>query len=352
MKAKTFFITVLAGILLCFGVFILLLSMEDPFFVLHGIDEGETALFDNQRYQMAGLIRHQDYTQVVMGTSLVANYRSSWFTKGTGRETLKITFPDGWISEFDTALQLAFRSHPKLERVYFCLDPNILVRPDSERTVELPSYLYNMNPLDDVEYLLNADTYETALRTWLHRESEQTVTLDEAYVWDGTYSFSWDDALKGYPRPEVRDPLPADALLAAAEENLDVVCRWAQKHPDVQFVIWFPPYSILYWDMMMREGRAEAILSAVEYAAGRLLEYDNISLHSLLYCGPMTNLNYYTDHVHCSGEVTAWAALALMNGEFSWTQEDYRERLDELRQFVMGYDYKILFDRPGQEEQN
>ena len=75
-------------------------------------------------------------------------------------------------------------------------------------------------------------------------------------------------------------------------------------------------------------------------------------MHSLLYCGPMTNLNYYTDHVHCSGEVTVWAALALMNGEFSWTQEDYRERLDELRQFVMGYDYKILFDRPGQEEQN
>ena len=87
----------------------------------------------------------------------------------------------------------------------------------------------------------------------------------------------------------------------------------------------------------------------MEYAAGRLLEYDNVSLHSLMYCMPMTNLNYYTDHVHCSGDVTAWAAQALMNGEFRWTREDYRTQLAELRQFVKSYDYEILFNRPKQE---
>lgn len=351
MKTKRFFVGVIAGTLACFGILILLLSTIDPFFVLGGLDEGETARFDNQRYQMPGLIRHQDYSAVVMGTSLVANYRASWFTGGLGEKTLKITFPDGWISEFDTALGLAFRSHPGLDRVYFCLDPNILIRPDSQRTVELPANLYNLNPLDDVEYLLNADTLETALRTRLRREPGAEVTLDEAYVWDGTYDFSWDDALKGYPRPETcTDPLPADACLEAAEANVDVVCRWAREHPDVQFTIWFPPYSILYWDMMSREGKTEAVLTAVEYAAGRLLEYDNISLRSFLYCMPITNLNYYTDHVHCSGDVTAWAARCLIEGEFSWTKEDYRERLDELRQFVTGYDFEILFDRPKQED--
>lgn len=264
MKPKHFFIAVLAGILACFGALTLLLSTEDPFFVLGGIGEEETALFDNQRYQMAGLIRHQDYSAVVMGTSLVANYRASWFTQGTGEQTLKITFPDGWISEFDTALRLAFRTHPKLNRVYFGLDPNILVRSDSGRTVELPQYLYNQNPLDDVEYLLNADTYETALRTFLRRRSEEAVTLDDAYVWDGAHDFSWDDALRGYARPEINPaPLSADAYLSAAEENLDVVCAWLEEHPNTQFIIWFPPYSILYWDKMTREGTADAILSAV-----------------------------------------------------------------------------------------
>ena len=41
MKAKHFFIAVLAGVLACFGVLILLLSTVDPFFVLHGMDEDD-----------------------------------------------------------------------------------------------------------------------------------------------------------------------------------------------------------------------------------------------------------------------------------------------------------------------
>lgn len=344
MKARTFFIAVLAGTLACLGAFILFLSVEDPFFVLGGIGEEETALFDNQRYQMAGLIRHQDYSQVVMGTSLAANYRASWFTEGTGEKTLKITFPDGWISEFDTALELAFRTHPQLDRVYFCLDPNILIRPDSQRTVELPEYLYNQNPFDDVEYLINADTYQTALRTWLRRRSAQTLPLDAAYIWEDSYVFSKETVLKGYRRPEASEAvLPGDAYLEAAAENLDVVCAWAEKHPEAELVVWFPPYSILYWDMMLREGRADAVLNAVEYAAQRLMEYDNVAVHCFLHAAAyITDLDFYTDHIHCSYRLTRWEAENLMAGKWRLTEENFPARLEELRDYVKSYDYEKL----------
>lgn len=345
MKAKHFFIAAIAGTLACFGVLVLLLSAVDPFFVLGGMEEGGAARFHNQRYQMAGLIRHQDYSAVVMGTSLVANYRASWFTRNLGEETLKITFPDGWITEFDTALRLAFRTHPQLDRVYFCLDPNILIRPDENRTVELPGYLYNQNPLDDVEYLLNADTYQEAMRSWLRRGTDETVPLDEAFVWDGTYTFSKVSALAGYPRPEVGGTVrPADAYLDVAEENLDVVCAWIEEHPDVEFALWFPPYSMLYWDKTTREGTADAILTAVEHAAGRLLEYDNVSLHSFLFTWFVTDLDNYTDHIHCSGTVTAWMAGTLMTEEFRLTREGYLQELEALRDFVHGYDYEAMFN--------
>lgn len=344
MKAKHFFITVLAGVLACFAVLILLLSSVDPFFVLHGLEEGDTARFHNQRYQMAGLIRHQDYSAVVMGTSLAANYRASWFTQGTGEETLKITFPDGWISEFDTALQLAFRTHPGLDKVYFCLDPNILIRRDRDRTVELPRYLYNLNPLDDVEYLLNADTYQEAMRSFLRRDTEEMVSLDNAYVWDGTYTFSWASALAGYPRPEPSETtLPEDAYLEAAEENLDVVCGWIEAHPEVEFVLWFPPYSMLYWDKTTREGTKDAILTAVDYAAGRLLGYENVKLHSFLLSPPVSNLNNYTDHIHCSGVVTAWVAQSLLAGQCRLDREGLGAYFTQLRDYVDSYDYEALF---------
>ncbi|MDE6588734.1 MAG: hypothetical protein K2K53_00005, partial [Oscillospiraceae bacterium] len=283
MNGKRFFLGVVAGAAICFGVLAGLLWAADPFFVLHGLGEGDTARFHNQRYQMAGLIRHQEYSAVVMGTSLAANYRASWFTQALGEETLKITFPDGWVSEFDTALRLAFRTHPQLDKVYFCLDPNILVRSDNGRTVELPQYLYNLNPLDDVEYLLNADTCQEALRGWLHRDTQEMVPLDDAYLWDTQYTFSKAWAIAGYPRPEIAaDALPSNAYLEAADENLERILGWAEEHPDVEFVIWYPPYSMLYWDKVTRDGARDAILTAAEYAAGRLLERGNVDFHSFL----------------------------------------------------------------------
>lgn len=345
MKAKGFFITVITGVLACFGVLILLLSVEDPFFVMGGIGEGETARFNNQRYQMAGLIRHQEYSAVVMGTSMVANFRASWFTEGLGEETLKITFPDGWISEFDTALRLAFRTHPGLKRVYFCLDPNILIRPDSQRTVELPWYLYNLNPLDDVEYLLNADTYQEAMRSFLRRGTDEMVPLDDAFLWTGSHGFSRAWALVSYPRPEVSEAvLPDDAFLDAVAENLDVVCRWFEEFPDVEFVVWFPPYSILYWDKTTREGTADAVLTAVEAAGERLLEYDNLELYSFLYSKPITVLDYYADHIHCSGGVTYWQTQCMLTGDYRFTAEGLRAQLKTLRDFVHAYDFEALFD--------
>lgn len=345
MNAKRFFIVVLAAALLILAAAAAFIAWVDPLMWTGALEEGETALFTNQRYEMPGLIRNQDYSAVIMGTSLAANYRASWFTEGTGIETLKITFPDGWISEFDTALDLAFRTHPDLEQVYFCLDPNILIRSDTERTVELPQYLYNTDPFDDVEFYLNADSLVLAGKTLKARLEDEGTDLDSAYIWEGNYWFSRWQAFHSYDRPEQSGTvLPADGFYAACEENLAVIKGWAEAHPDTRFTVWFPPYSILYWDKMAREGKTEAVISAVEYAVEELLAYDNVSVHCFLISyNVICDLSQYTDHIHCSGTVTRWVAEEVMAGRWHFTEENYQLRLDELRTFVANYDYETLF---------
>lgn len=342
MTPKRFFAVALAAALLLLIACAAFVAAVDPLHTLRPMEPGDTALFLNQRYEMPGLIRNQDYSRVVMGTSLAANFRASWF----GEDALKITFPDGWISEFDTALDLAFRTHPELERVYFCLDPNILVRSDSERAVELPRYLYNDNPVDDLEFYLNADSLVLAAEALRAERQGEGTDLDGAYIWDGTVGFSREQALVSYPRPGVSGTtLPEDAYRAVCDENLAVVEGWLTDHPDTQFTVWFPPYSILYWDKMTREGREEAVLWAVEYAAERLLRHDNVTLHCFLIAtDTVTRLDNYTDHIHCSGQVTRWMAEEMLAGRWQFTEENYKIRLDELREFVASYDYEALFD--------
>lgn len=343
MEAKRFFIGALlaAGLALaaCAGV----VAWADPL-LSAGVPDGRgAALFVNERYEAAGLIRRQDYRNLVMGTSLAANFRASWFTQGLGSGTLKITFPNGRISEFDTALGLACRTHGDPERVYFGLDPNILIEAD--QSSELPDYLYNDNPLDDIQSYLNAESLALAVKSLLRGE-EAKATLDEAYTWDKTHYFARETALAGYPRPEPTGQiLPADAFLDAARANVAVIRGWAEAHPGTQFTVWFPPYSVLYWDRMERLGRTEAVLSAVEYAWGELLQCPNVQVVSFLNAQAYTtNLDNYADHIHCSSAVTRWMAGELMAGRWRIWPDAYHSQMDELRRFVAGYDYDAIFE--------
>ncbi len=343
MGAKRFFIAAAACVLALLVGTAGVVAWADPLMMVGKLEPGEKRLFLNERYEMAGLIREQDYSAVVMGTSLVANYRASWFTEGLGEETLKITFPDGRLSEFETALDLAFRTHPDLDTVFFGLDPNVLVRED--QTSELPQYLYNENPLDDIQLYFNADSLALAVET-LALSGEEGVTLDEAYLWDDVYVFSKRYALAGYPRPEESGTqLAEDAYLTTAEKNLDTICGWLEEHPDVRFAIWFPPYSILYWDQQTRLGTADAIITAVEYAARRLMAYDNAEVYCFLHnYNVIQNLERYTDHIHCSGVVSRDVTDKMIAGLWRLTEENRELRLEELREFVRNYDYDALFE--------
>lgn len=351
MNAKRFFVGTLVCVLLLLCAAAGVVAWADPLLTVGALKKGDTGLFVNERYEMAGLIRNQDYEDLVMGTSLVANYRASWFSEETGRETLKVTFPDGRLSEFDIALDLAFRTHGTLNTVYFGLDPNVLIRED--QGVELPEYLYNDNPVDDLQFYFNAESLGLAVKSLLMGD-EAKVPLDEAFIWDGKHKFSWFTALESYPRPEqAEETLPEDAYLAAAQANMDVVCSWLEKHPDTQFKIWFPPYSILYWDKAQREGTTQAILAALEYACGRLLVYENVGVYSFLNDRwTTTNLEQYTDYIHCSSQVTSAVAKGVINGKWRVWLEYYMGQIEELRQFVTSYDYDALYSWQTQLEQS
>lgn len=343
MKPRTFFIAAVSCALLVLAACAALVVWADPLLTAGKLEEGEKALFVNERYEMAGLIRRQDYESVVMGTSSVANFRASWFTQGTGKRTLKITFPDGRLSEFDTALDLAFRTHGELDTVYFCLDPTVLIR--EEQVSELPEYLYNDNPLDDLEFYLNGESVALAAKSLILGEEEK-VPLDDAYVWEDDFEFSWWAALRGYTRPAASGVvLPEDAFLEAAKKNMDVVCGWMEDHPNTRFVVWFPPYSLLFWDKMCQEGKTDAVLEAVEYASLRMMEHDNAAVHCFLHALEyVTELGYYTDHIHCSAAVTSWVAQMLMEDKWRFTPESCARGLKELRDYISAYDFELLFD--------
>ena len=72
----------------------------------------------------------------------------------------------------------------------FGLDPNLLARSPEEEPEELPEYLYDKNPWNDGQYLLNKDAAFRSVYTVLKKGRGQTQPLQDAFVWDGNVFFS------------------------------------------------------------------------------------------------------------------------------------------------------------------
>lgn len=330
---------ILAALVLCAGF----VRVVDPFFHYRAPDPEAEVWFD-QRYQTAGLIRSQDYETILMGTSLAANYRPLWFDAFYDTTTVKVTFPNGGFHEFTQALDYAYETHD-VKRVIFGLDPNILCRSVAEAPDELPAYLYDTNPWNDGPYLFNKDVLIRSLYVLREKAAGNTQALQDAFLWDGDVFFSKELALASYPRPEPTGTVePADAFLDICQENLNVVEGWLEDHPDTQFVFYYSPYSILFWDKMQRLGQTDAMIEMLKYATAQLLTYDNAEVQCFLTdTDIITGLDNYADHIHVAGRITYQMAQAMPGGAYRLTEENYESKLDALREFVVNYDYDSIW---------
>lgn len=309
------------------------------------IPENWDPVLFSERYQAAGLAKNVPADTVLMGTSMAANYRRSDIAETFGTTAVRITIPDGYLSEFDKTMNVLFDSQTP-QRVIFGLDANILVRDESGLTSAMPDYLYNDNPLDDVKYLVNKDTLYYSVYVLMANRWDEADTLDEGFTWDGTVWWNHATALANYARPEiVPETVSADAYLSHASDNLAVVESWITAHPETEFDIFFPPYSILFWDKTARLGETDAVFAALELACERLLQYDNVQLYDFLMDPEIVlDLDNYCDYVHHSGAVCTQVLDKMAAGECRLTAENYQDTLAQWREFVVDYDYEKYWD--------
>lgn len=260
----------LAAVLVLLAACAAVVYIVDPCLYYRMPDKWEPVFF-SERYQGAGLAKNVPADTVLVGTSMAANYRASEVGETFGGSAVRITIPDGYLSEFDQVMDVVFRSQtPK--RVVFALDLNILVRDESGVTGAMPEYLYNDSLLDDAKYLLNKDTLYYSLYVLMTNRWGGGQTLDESFTWDEGIWWNHMTALENYTRPDIAaQSADAAAFRENAARNLAVVEGWLRAHPDTEFDIFFPPYSILFWDKTARLGQTEAMLSALEQACNTLL---------------------------------------------------------------------------------
>lgn len=148
------------------------------------------------------------------------------------------------------------------------------------------------------------------------------------------------------PPMKVDTEVEADAYLENLEMNLAAnICPYIEENPDTVFYIFFPPYSILYWNDVLCENHLEATMAEYQYIADRLLSYENVRVFFF----PnqewiVTDLNNYADYSHYHSDINYYMTQCFADGtcEISSGQE-MKQALREMRLIIDRFDFEDLF---------
>lgn len=322
-------------------------AVIDPYFHFHGPRDDLSYPLNNQRYQNDGIVRHFDYDALITGTSMTENFKTSELDALFGVRSVKVSYSGASFPELITTLEQALEHNPKLGTVLLCMDQWFLSsgRELIQADGDYPLYLYDDNPFNDVEYLLNREIFFGSTLAVLNHTKKglPTTSFDEYSSW--VFPYDAQIVLSNYNRPEPAEALAiteADtALLKDTMEN--TLIRLARAYPDTEFIVYFPPYSILTWDSWIREGLFSRNLALFRQASELFLQEENIRFFSFYSdFDTITDLNNYRDMVHHSDRINSLLLQRFRSGEFLLTKDTCQQHWQEVEDFYSSFDYESL----------
>lgn len=348
------------GVLIIVAVMLVLLgglvAVIDPFFHYHKpLPFLEYPMFASmQRYQTDGIVKHFDYDAIIAGSSITENFRASELDALFDVSTVKVSMSGSSFKETCDLLRRAARANPDLRIVVRSLDMNYLLMDiDYVMNNSQPDYLYDMNLMNDVRYLLNNTVLldqVLPVLTYTYTGGK-TPDFDEYSSWWKEYTFSRESALKGFvreARQEQMAPFTPEMERDVRDNMIQNFVSLALEYPDIQFYCFYPPYSAIWWDNVRQMGNLDKYILAMETAADTLLECDNIHLFSFADdYDTVLNLDKYKDYIHYSPDINSKILRCMKDGTGRLTRQNNAAYWQNLRGFMIDFDFATYLAEQG-----
>lgn len=348
-EAKRWFFKCMAGLGLALIFTALTVIIVDPYFHYHKPFSFLSYRLYEERYINDGISRHFDFDALITGTSMAQNFKPSEMDALFGTNSVKETFSGAGYQEISENLERALSRNKNLKMVLWAVDYNGFLRDyDWMQYDEYPTYLYDDNPFNDVSYLFNKSIlYHGVLSNVAATLSgAPSTTMDEYSSWQ--WETGLDQILTSYNRNDVNKNSPKDfgdkerqMVTKTITANITAIVN---KYPDTIFYIFYPPYSICYWDALNLKGTISRQLMAERTATELLLTCPNVKLYNFfdqydVICNP----DYYSDHGHYSAEINSKILGWIAQDTGLITTENYLEKLAREKEFFSSYDYESIY---------
>ena len=359
---KKFLITLLT-LLIPMILIIVGMIVIDPYFAYHKPIDGIPYTLDEDAYINAGILKNFDYDSVIIGSSLAALMEPSIVDEKLGANTVKTTISGASTKNGAFLMEYAL-NNKEICNIIYSLDYNALLGDKSQLDRELPQYLYDKNPFNDLQYILNKDIWIDGVFTLFdkNRKNPLITNFDEAYGFDKYVQFSRASVISNMPEGFFSDNFDnsfteyscADDYINAIstiEPELSVIDNISsnivpliENNTNVQFYIYMAPMPVLAWYSRIAE-KGEAGINQVcanlYYVFNELSKYDNCHL-GFFYSEDITYDMYrFCDLIHWDRNVGRSIINSLVDGKDIVKPDCTADKVYEFYEHIRKTDFSV-----------
>ncbi len=350
----------------------------DPWQLFHKPWFREPLFIQNSRFQDAGLINNYDFDAAILGTSIAQNFSIVEASSLFKHSFINLSLEGALFSERAIVLKRVLQKK-KLDLVILSMDflPESAVGEYKESPApDQFDFLYNSNRLDDFRIYMDWDLFKcwdlsNACPQLL--PGKRIASLNTLYYWQGNteddikkrgvagwcsasdtpYTHGWlteiihvADGIKSgkFPAREVLDRKFKNNLAGTFDTY---VVPYITRYPEVEFYLFFPPYSRLRYALLQQGYQSVYDLYCwyIEYVVNTMKELGNVKVFGFDDATFPDDLNHYRDVLHYDPGINSQMLHWMVEDKHVLTIDKLHEYLDKIRLSADSYDLLSVADK-------
>ena len=314
-------------------------------FCVSGVRENSDRLFsltDGRTYNSL-IIRKFPFDSVILGSSMSQGFKCSEFDAAFGGQSMKLCAAGANFAEVKEILDFAVK-HKKIKRAMLDTPVAFFGRDLTLDSFPLEYYQENNDMVRlKKSFSINAFIDEFDFFWDYLRGKVKYTTRDELYDWNRRRSCSESllaqDVLYSSGKNYLKDDIAYKNAIVKAE---NVILPIFRKYSDIEFILFFPPYSMMYY----QDKDHDKYLALKKKITELLLSCPNVKLYDFETAFPvMKNLNNYKDRTHYSGVINSWMISQMKDGNYRVTVQNKDKFSADFRECLKSYDFQKEYDR-------
>lgn len=287
------------------SIFVILLTVAGPVFYIdpwQQIRYNDKYYAGDQRILNAGLAKNYKYQTAILGTSTSENTLKKDVDNIFNTNSINLCLSGSTALEHRNLLNVIIRNND-VKTIIYGMDiftyNRLGVRKENIDYTDrknLHKYLFNISVLKDTAKIIIKEILNKNQKNWIEKKS----------FWGDDYTYLEKNTLCFDPNTQFGSQNLGIARggkkgynLEIMKENFDEFLKLVNENKNIEYIIYLPPYAVLYWYAYDRYGSLENAFKFKKYIYEKTKNLKNISIYDFQDREDIIDdLNNYKDAVH------------------------------------------------------